>query len=48
LSNIKVIVADVDNETSLRNMTSQAKVIVNCVGPYLLYGEAVIKACLEV
>ena len=48
LSNIPVIEADVNNEASLRNMTSQGKVIVNCVGPYLLYGEAVIKACLEV
>ena len=48
LSGITIIEADVTDETSLKNMTSQAKVIANYVGPYLLYGEAVIKACLEV
>lgn len=28
-------------------MTKQAKVIVNCCGPYHLYGEPVVKACIE-
>lgn len=28
-------------------MTSHAKVIVNCCGPYQWYGEVVVKACIE-
>lgn len=47
LSKIPIIIADVANEQSLLDMTSQAKVIVNCCGPYHLYGEAVVKACIE-
>lgn len=47
LSNIPIIVADIDDKSSLIKMTSQAKVIVNCCGPYRFYGEAVISACLE-
>jgi short subunit dehydrogenase-like uncharacterized protein len=48
LTNIEVIHADVNDEKSLVNMTEQAQVVVNVVGPYILHGEAVIKACIEV
>ncbi|KAJ8678991.1 hypothetical protein QAD02_014778, partial [Eretmocerus hayati] len=44
--NIKIIVADLKNEESLKKMAEQAKVIVNCCGPYRFYGEPVIKACI--
>jgi len=27
-------------------MTEQAKILINCVGPYKFYGEPVIKACI--
>ena len=27
-------------------MTEQAKVVVNCSGPYRFYGEPVVKACI--
>lgn len=47
LSKIPIVVADVMDEKSIREMTAQAKVIVNCCGPYYLYGEIVIKACIE-
>ncbi|KAF2904989.1 hypothetical protein ILUMI_01191, partial [Ignelater luminosus] len=47
LSHIPIIIADVENEDSIRRMTAQAKVIINCCGPYELYGEVVIKACVE-
>jgi len=46
LSAIRVIVADVEDESSLREMASQARVVVNCVGPYRLYGEPVVRACI--
>ncbi|CAG2060162.1 unnamed protein product [Timema podura] len=47
LSKIKIIVADVTDLLSLRNMTSQTRVLINTVGPYKLYGEPVVKACID-
>lgn len=47
LLDIAIIVADVNDEKSLVTMARQAKVIVNCCGPYRFYGEAVIKACIQ-
>lgn len=47
LSKVKIVIADVSDEVSLKDMTSQAKVIVNCCGPYRFYGEPVVKACIE-
>jgi short subunit dehydrogenase-like uncharacterized protein len=46
LSTIRVVLADVKDASSLQNMASQARVVVNCVGPYRLYGEAVVSACI--
>lgn len=46
LSDTKVIIADVSVYSSLLFMCSQAKVVVNCCGPYRLYGELVVKACI--
>ena len=48
LSEIPVIEADINDQESLNRMTSQARIIVDVVGPYLLYGEAVVKACIQV
>lgn len=42
-----MIIADSGNEKQLAEMAKQAKVIVNVVGPYRLYGEAVVKAAVE-
>lgn len=47
LSNIPIIIADVTNEESLKGMAERAKIIVNCCGPYRLYGEPVVKACIN-
>ena len=47
LAAVRVIVADVEDESSLREMASQARVVVNCVGPYRFYGETVVRACIE-
>ncbi|XP_014231061.1 saccharopine dehydrogenase-like oxidoreductase isoform X3 [Trichogramma pretiosum] len=44
--NIPVIIADLKNEESLKKMAEQARVLVNCCGPYRFYGEPVIKACI--
>lgn len=47
LKNIPVIEADVSNEKSLADMCQRAKLIINCVGPYRLWGEPVVKACVQ-
>ncbi|XP_026759515.2 lipid droplet localized protein-like [Galleria mellonella] len=47
LSHVRVIVADTGDHKSLREMCSQAKVLVNCCGPYRLYGEPVVRAAIE-
>uniref|UniRef100_A0A2H1WM84 SFRICE_017814 n=1 Tax=Spodoptera frugiperda TaxID=7108 RepID=A0A2H1WM84_SPOFR len=47
LSAIKLIVADVGDEKSLREMCAQTNVLINCCGPYRLYGEPVVKAAIE-
>ncbi|GLV31174.1 Saccheropin dehydrogenase 1 [Carabus blaptoides fortunei] len=46
LSSVKIVTADINDEESLKQMTAQAKVIINCCGPYRFLGEPVIKACI--
>jgi short subunit dehydrogenase-like uncharacterized protein len=47
LSKIPIVIADVNDEKSLVEMAKQAKIIVNCCGPYRHWGEQVVKACIE-
>jgi short subunit dehydrogenase-like uncharacterized protein len=47
LAAVKVVLADVKDASSLKQMASQARVVVNCVGPYRFYGEPVVSACIE-
>ncbi|KAI6170782.1 Epimerase [Aphelenchoides bicaudatus] len=47
LSKIPVIIADSSNENDLNEMAKQTRLIINVVGPYRLYGEAVVKAAVE-
>lgn len=47
LSSVGVIVADVGDEKSLLEMCAQTKLVINCCGPYRLYGEPVVKAAVE-
>jgi short subunit dehydrogenase-like uncharacterized protein len=42
----ETIVADVDDPGSLAAMASRARVVLNLVGPYTLYGRPVIEACV--
>ena len=46
IENVPILIADLKDEESLKKMTAQAKVLVNCCGPYRFYGEPVIKACI--
>lgn len=47
LSHIPIVTADVGNQQSLVQMARECNVVVNCCGPYRLFGEPVIQACLE-
>ncbi|KAK6182531.1 hypothetical protein SNE40_010193 [Patella caerulea] len=47
IEDIPIIIADSSSEQSLYDMCSQAKVLLNCVGPYRFHGEQVVKACIE-
>lgn len=40
-----IIIADVDDPESLRKMAEKCRVVINCTGPYRLWGEPVVKAC---
>jgi short subunit dehydrogenase-like uncharacterized protein len=42
----ETVVADVDQPRSLAAMASRARVVLNLVGPYTLYGRPVIEACV--
>ena len=44
---IDLILADAANEAELTNMVNQTRVIVSTVGPYALYGEPLVKVCVE-
>jgi len=46
-SEVEPIVADVEDAQSLATMCKTAKVVIDCAGPYLLYGEQVVKAAIE-
>ncbi|KAK5650362.1 hypothetical protein RI129_001391 [Pyrocoelia pectoralis] len=46
LTSIPIIIADVTNELSILEMAKKARVIINCCGPYQLYGEIVVKCCV--
>ncbi|CAL1685659.1 unnamed protein product [Lasius platythorax] len=43
---VPIILADIKDEESLTKMAKQAKVVINCCGPYRFYGEPVVKACI--
>ena len=47
LEETPIIIADVDSLKSLDEMASQARVILNVCGPYTLFGEPVIRTCIE-
>lgn len=46
-ADLPVIVADVGDPPSLTAMCEKARVIISTVGPYALYGEPLVRACVE-
>lgn len=47
LTTVPIVIADVDNVSSLQAMAQQCRVVINCCGPYRFYGEPVVRACIE-
>ncbi|XP_005100947.1 saccharopine dehydrogenase-like oxidoreductase [Aplysia californica] len=47
LDDVPIIISDINSSESLVTMAQQTKIVLNCVGPYLLFGEQVVKACIE-
>ncbi len=47
LQNVPYLLADSFDLASLKKLASQAKVLCSTVGPYAVYGDAVVKACVE-
>ena len=44
---VPLILCDSSDSSSLLQMAQQARIVLNCVGPYRFYGEAVVEACVE-
>jgi short subunit dehydrogenase-like uncharacterized protein len=44
-ADVPVVVADVDDEGSMRRLAESTKVVITTVGPYSHYGEPVVAAC---
>lgn len=44
---LPVILADAADESSLKSMCEQTRVIISTVGPYALYGEPLVQACVR-
>ena len=47
LGDTPIVIADADDEASLKAMAERAKTIVTLTGPYQLYGEKLLKACID-
>jgi short subunit dehydrogenase-like uncharacterized protein len=45
--NIEIVEASSDDASTLDAMTKRTRVLISTVGPYLLYGEAVVEACVR-
>ena len=45
--NIPIIQANVHDGNSMKNLTKRTSVLLNCVGPYQLFGEPVVRTCLD-
>ena len=46
-SKVDLIIANSDEDASLDKMTKQAQVVISTVGPYLKFGEPLIKSCAK-
>ena len=47
LADLPLLIADSDDPESLRAVAESTQVVITTVGPYLLYGEGLVRACAE-
>lgn len=47
LSHIKLFVVNADDTNSVKDMCQNARILINCVGPYRFTGEAIVKQCVS-
>ncbi|WP_022700863.1 saccharopine dehydrogenase family protein [Oceanicaulis alexandrii] len=47
LADTPLVVADASDPASLKAMAERTRAVITTVGPYQLYGEALVKACVE-
>ncbi|XP_046967334.1 lipid droplet localized protein-like [Vanessa cardui] len=47
LSKIEIIIADVEDKISIKDMCCRARVVVNCCGPFVQYGEVVVSTAID-
>lgn len=47
LGDLPLLVADVADDVSLKDVANRARVVITTVGPYLQYGEPLVAACAE-
>jgi short subunit dehydrogenase-like uncharacterized protein len=45
--NVDVLVADSQDETAIDNIVSQTRVLLNTAGPFVLYGNKIVDACVR-
>ena len=47
LGDLPLLIADVEDDVSLKDVANRARVVITTVGPYLRYGEPLVAACAE-
>ncbi|MEM9810148.1 MAG: saccharopine dehydrogenase NADP-binding domain-containing protein [Pseudomonadota bacterium] len=47
LGDTPLVVADAEDEAALKSMAARAKTVVTLAGPYQLYGEKLLQACID-
>ena len=45
---VEIVIADSEDEASLRALAGRTRVVITTVGPYAKYGEPLVKACAEI
>jgi short subunit dehydrogenase-like uncharacterized protein len=47
IQNPEIIIASVDDESSIISMCKKTRILINCVGPFEKWGEVVVKSCIS-
>ena len=47
LADLPILIADIDDSASLRAVADSSRLVITTVGPYVLYGDALVGACAD-